>query len=77
MKRIIVKVLMMLFPERCAKILQRRRERRIAMQEMLDRSRALREKGCAADEINDRMAASLRLYARGKFNLAANCSGMA
>jgi len=71
MKRIIAKVLMFLFPERCEearrRVMARRAEMRREMQRMLDRARFYRDAGYTTRDINCMMRLSLRDYEQQEY----------
>ncbi len=62
MKKIIIRILETLYPERCERIRHRRIEKRRAMDLLLQRSRSFRAMGYSSDYINATLADSLSQY---------------
>lgn len=64
MKRVFVKVLELLFSERCAVVRKRRMDKRTAMQAMLDTVQKMRESGFTATAMNISMYDAMWSYNR-------------
>lgn len=76
MKKIICKVLMFLFPEKCEasrrRVAARRAERVAAMDSMLAASRRMCDKGRDRNFINESLRTDLGLYNRGHYRQCAD-----
>lgn len=70
MKKIICKILEHVFPGETNRIKAERRAKRDAMQELLDVSRKMRERGFCTNTINDRLDPALKCYKRGRYERA-------
>ena len=62
MKRIICRIIELVFPNETAKIIARRTAKRTAMQRLLDASRHLRVSGLDTNETNRALRGALRAY---------------
>lgn len=70
MKKIICKILEIVFPGETNRIKTERRAKHDAMQELLDVNRKMRERGFCRESINDRLDPALNCYKRGRYERA-------
>lgn len=67
MKKIICKILEIVFPGETKRIKAERTEKRTAMQRLLDANRELRANGFGTNRINDELRLALSAYKCGKY----------
>ena len=67
MKRIICRIIELVFPGETNRVKAERRAKRTAMQQMLDADHALRANGYGTNRINEKLRGAVRMYERGSY----------